>query len=105
MEIRNGAEWDQACMIARYSLPPLLANRTPRTRLPGCKHFLHFFVKNKLIEYSFGDRAAHVEFAESPNGVRVCVTFDSEPTHSMEQQRDGWQAILNNFTRHVEAGR
>jgi uncharacterized protein YndB with AHSA1/START domain len=62
-------------------------------------------VKHKLIEYSFGDRKAQVEFAESPKGVRVCITFDSEPSHSIEQQRDGWQAILSNFTRHVEAGR
>lgn len=60
-------------------------------------------VKHKLIEYSFGDRAAHVEFADSPKGTNVRVTFDSEPTHSIEQQREGWQAILNNFTRHVEA--
>ncbi len=59
-------------------------------------------VAHKLIEYSFGDRAAQVEFTESPKGVKVRVTFDSESTHSIEQQRDGWQAILNNFTRHVE---
>jgi len=59
--------------------------------------------KHELIEYSFGDRAARVEFADTPNGVRVRVTFDSEPTHSLEQQREGWQAILNNFARHVEA--
>ena len=62
-------------------------------------------VKHKLIEYSFGDRAAQVEFADNPEGVRVSVTFDSEQTHSIEQQRDGWQAILNNFTRHVESSR
>jgi uncharacterized protein YndB with AHSA1/START domain len=62
-------------------------------------------VKYKLIEYSFGDRAAQVEFADSPEGVRVSVTFDSERTHSIEQQRDGWQSILNNFTRHVESSR
>jgi uncharacterized protein YndB with AHSA1/START domain len=62
-------------------------------------------VRHKLIEYSFGDRTAQVEFADSPKGVRVRVTFDSEPSRSVEQQRDGWQAILNNFTRHVEAGR
>jgi len=62
-------------------------------------------VKHELIEYSFGDRAAQVEFADSPNGVRVRVTFDSELTHSVEQQREGWQAILDNFTRHVEASR
>lgn len=62
-------------------------------------------VKHKLIEYSFGDRTAQVEFADSPHGVSVRVTFDSEQIHPIEQQRDGWQAILNNFTRHVEANR
>ena len=62
-------------------------------------------VNHKLIEYSFGDRAAQVEFSDSPDGVRVHATFDSDPTHSIEQQRDGWQAILNNFTRHVEGNR
>jgi uncharacterized protein YndB with AHSA1/START domain len=60
-------------------------------------------VPHKLIEYSFGDRNARVEFADTPDGVRVRVTFDSEPTHSIEQQRDGWSAILKNFARHVEA--
>ena len=60
-------------------------------------------VEYTLIEYAFGDRSAQVEFADSQNGVRVRVTFDSEPTHSVEQQRDGWLAILNNFTRYVEA--
>lgn len=62
-------------------------------------------VEHKLIEYSFGDRVAQVEFTDSPNGVRLRVTFDSESTHSVEQQRDGWQAILDNFTRLVEATR
>lgn len=60
-------------------------------------------VEHELIEYAFGERSAQVEFASIPGGVRVRVTFDSEPTHSVEQQRDGWLAILNNFARHVEA--
>ncbi len=60
-------------------------------------------VNHELIEYSFGDRAARVEFADSPDGVRVRVTFDSEETNPIEVQRGGWQAILNNFARHVEA--
>lgn len=58
----------------------------------------------ELIEYVFGDRTARVEFKENPSGVRVRVSFDSESTHSVEQQRDGWQAILDNFARHVEKG-
>jgi len=62
-------------------------------------------VKHELIEYSFGDRTARVEFADTIQGIRVRVTFDSESTNPIEAQRGGWQAILNNFARHVEAGR
>jgi uncharacterized protein YndB with AHSA1/START domain len=59
-------------------------------------------VEHQLIEYAFGDRAAPVEFAEVPGGVTVRVSFDAEDTHPVEQQRGGWQAILDNFARHVE---
>lgn len=60
-------------------------------------------VEHELIEYAFGDRSAQVEFINNPDGVTVRVTFDSESTHPVEQQQQGWQAILNNFRRHVEA--
>jgi uncharacterized protein YndB with AHSA1/START domain len=60
-------------------------------------------VEHQLIEYTFGDRQASVEFAAQENGVRVRVVFDAETTFSEEQQRGGWQAILDNFARHVEA--
>lgn len=61
-------------------------------------------VPHKLIEYTFGDRAGAVEFAPGENGVVVRSTFDAEAQNSEDQQRQGWQAILNNFARHVEAG-
>ena len=60
-------------------------------------------VQHQLIEYSVGERAVIVSFIPEAKGVTVRVTFDAEATHSMDQQRDGWQAILNNFTRHVQA--
>ncbi len=59
-------------------------------------------VAPRLIEYRFGDRTAVVEFNDAVGGVNVRVTFDAEATHSIEQQRGGWQAILNNFARYVE---
>jgi len=62
-------------------------------------------VMHQRIEYSFGDRTAQVEFVETPVGIAVRVTFDAETTHSEEQQRGGWFAILQNFKRHVEAKR
>lgn len=59
--------------------------------------------EHRVIEYSFGDRRAEVHFADAPGGVKVTVTFDVEETHSLEQQRSGWQAILDTFRRYVEA--
>ena len=58
-------------------------------------------VPHSLIEYRFGDRVGLVEFTEGAEGVVVTVTFDAEQTHSEEQQRTGWQTILDNFARHV----
>lgn len=58
-------------------------------------------IPQQLIEYSFGERKATVAFAEGPDGVIVNVTFDAESTHTEEQQRGGWQAILDNFAKHV----
>jgi uncharacterized protein YndB with AHSA1/START domain len=56
----------------------------------------------ELIEYAFGERTGTVQFKKEPQGVVVTVTFDAEQTHSEEQQRGGWQAILDNFRQHVE---
>lgn len=60
-------------------------------------------VTNSALEYAFGDRNARVEFTENPDGTCVKVEFDPETTHPTELQRDGWQSILDNFKRHVEA--
>lgn len=61
--------------------------------------------RHHLIEALFGDRELRVEFEAGPDGVTVRETFDAESMHSIEQQRDGWQAILDNFARHVERAR
>lgn len=60
-------------------------------------------VPNELIEYTFGDRVALVEFVPGLKGNTVRVTFDAETENTVERQRMGWQAILDNFARHVEA--
>ncbi len=58
-------------------------------------------IPQQLIEYSFGERKATVEFAEGQDGILVKVTFDAESMHTEEEQRSGWQAILDNFAKHV----
>jgi uncharacterized protein YndB with AHSA1/START domain len=54
-----------------------------------------------LLVCTMGDRELRVEFIDGPDGVTVRETFDTEPTHSEEQQRFGWQSILDSFARHV----
>ena len=60
-------------------------------------------VEFRRIECAFGDRTLVVEFEPGAKGVLVRETFDAETTHPLEQQRSGWQAILERFRRHVEA--
>jgi uncharacterized protein YndB with AHSA1/START domain len=62
-------------------------------------------VPHERIEYAFGDRTAQVEFTGGPESVNVRVTFEAETTYPIEQQRSGWQAILDNFARYVERSR
>ena len=60
-------------------------------------------VPRKLIEYRMSDgREVKVEFAEAGGAVLVKETFDAESQNPPEMQRQGWQAILDNFARHVE---
>ncbi len=59
-------------------------------------------IEHELIEYEFGGRTAHVKFDQQPNGINVTVEFDAEEENSVEDQRVGWQAILDNFKRHVQ---
>ncbi|MCC6786630.1 MAG: SRPBCC family protein [Hyphomonadaceae bacterium] len=56
----------------------------------------------KVVEYTFGDRAAVVEFLPTADGVNVRVTFDAEAQNPVDMQRSGWQAILDNFAKYVE---
>jgi uncharacterized protein YndB with AHSA1/START domain len=59
-------------------------------------------VPQKLIEYRMSDgREVRVEFKPDAGGVRVTETFDAETQNSAELQRQGWQAILDNFAAHV----
>jgi uncharacterized protein YndB with AHSA1/START domain len=59
---------------------------------------------HKVIEYRMtDDREVRVELVERADGVLVKVTFDAETENPPEVQRSGWQAILDNFGRYVEA--
>ncbi len=61
-------------------------------------------VPQQRIAYRMDDdREVTVLFAEEAGGVRVTETFDAESENPADMQRAGWQAILDNFSRHAEA--
>ncbi len=58
----------------------------------------------ELIEYDIDDgRHVVVAFSATPDGVKIVQSFDPEAENSEEMQRDGWQAILDNFKKHAES--
>ena len=57
----------------------------------------------KLLEAEFGGRALRVEFIQDGRNILVRETFEPEDQNSAEMHRAGWQAILDNFKRFVEA--
>ena len=60
--------------------------------------------QHKHIAYTIGDgRTVTVDFETTPNGTKVTETFDPEHENSEDRQRSGWQAILDNFKKHVES--
>ena len=60
--------------------------------------------KHELIEYTMGDgRKVSVNFSGEGDSTKVVETFEAESQNSIEMQRGGWQAILDNFKKYVEA--
>ena len=55
------------------------------------------------IAYTMNDgRTVEIRFKPKRETTKVIVTFDPESTNPPESQREGWQAILNNFKAYVE---
>jgi uncharacterized protein YndB with AHSA1/START domain len=60
--------------------------------------------ENELITYTIGDgRKVQVTFSGNGGQTKVVETFEAEETHSIDLQRTGWQAILDNFKRYAES--
>ena len=58
---------------------------------------------NKYIEYTLGDgRKVKINFTADGNQTKVIESFEAENMNSIEMQRGGWQAILDNFKKYTE---
>lgn len=60
--------------------------------------------EHKEIAYTMPDgRKATTVFAEKDGKTDIATTFDAESENDPEFQKQGWQAILNNFVNHVNS--
>lgn len=58
---------------------------------------------NEMIAYTMDDgRRVSILFKSDGNQTRVIETFEAENENLVAMQKDGWQAILDNFKNHVE---
>nr|WP_315162814.1 SRPBCC family protein [uncultured Flavobacterium sp.] len=60
-------------------------------------------VNPSLIEYEIADgRKVKIVFEKDAGGIKVIESFDPETVNPEEMQKNGWQAILDNFKKYVE---
>lgn len=52
--------------------------------------------------YEFGGRLATVVIVETNGQTEVTISFEPETENPIELQRNGWQAILDNFKKYTE---
>ena len=55
------------------------------------------------IAYALEDgRKVNIKFEQEDGAVSIIETFEVEDTNTLEQQRQGWQAILDNFKTYTK---
>lgn len=60
-------------------------------------------IHNEKLAYSIGDgRKVTITFRYDGEAVLVTEMFEAEGQNEIELQRQGWQAILNNFKKYAE---
>lgn len=61
-------------------------------------------IEHEKIVYTIEDsRKVTTKFEQADGLTKVSTTFEAESENPIEMQRDGWQAILDNFKRYVES--
>ena len=61
-------------------------------------------VSQKKITYTMADgRKATTNFEGVGSSTRITTVFEAENENSVEMQKGGWQAILDNFKKYIEA--
>jgi hypothetical protein len=60
-------------------------------------------ILHEVLSYTLGDdRKVKIIFSAIDHQTNMIQTFEAEDVYSVEHQKGGWQAILDNFKSYVE---
>ena len=60
-------------------------------------HYSHIQPQENIAFVFFDGRKVNIHFEKVAEGVKVTESFEPEEENTAELQKQGWQAILNNF--------
>lgn len=59
---------------------------------------------NEYIAYTIDDgRKVEIDFSAQANQCKIRIAFEAETQNPIEMQREGWQAILDNFKKYTQS--
>ncbi len=65
-------------------------------------HYSHIKTEEDIAFMLLDGRKVNIHFEKVAEGVKVTESFEPEKENTAELQKQGWQAILNNFKSYVE---
>lgn len=68
-----------------------------------CGTFTKIIDKTFIEIFLEDGRELNIQFESVRNATKIIETFEPEEVNSMELQKQGWQAILNNFKAYAES--
>jgi uncharacterized protein YndB with AHSA1/START domain len=104
----NFASPDWHCPEASSDLTPggrfsyRMASRDEQYAFDFSGQFTHV-EPNSRISFTLDDgRQVHISFEQRGDDTHVLQEFEPENMNPQELQRDGWQAIMNNYKQYTE---
>lgn len=105
----NFASSDWHCPAARNNLAPGGEFAYTMSAKDGSVSFVfggtyqHIVPEESIVYFIEDGRKVIVLFTQTNDGIEVTEVFEPEAVNSLELQVAGWQAILDNFKKHVES--
>lgn len=80
----------------------IMAAKDGSVELDFCGTFTIIIDKTFIEIFLEDGRELNIQFESEGNATKIIETFEPEEVNSIELQKQGWQAILNNFKLYVE---